>query len=139
MPPRPSREAQYGNGMLGRRRAFGSRHMSTDEIEQILRIQWKSLHSGAPYHEDYYYQVIPLSCSPLLPLFLLCPQACNAQGHLVWIITEAMIRLFLSPSPFGRSFACGSIKRSKEEARSSSWQLSGGCWLIDVRLSELLE
>ncbi|EIE24972.1 hypothetical protein COCSUDRAFT_83665 [Coccomyxa subellipsoidea C-169] len=56
MPPRPSREAQYGNGMLGRRRAFGSRHMSTDEIEQILRIQWKSLHSGAPYHEDYYYQ-----------------------------------------------------------------------------------
>ncbi|CAL8464049.1 g3584 [Coccomyxa elongata] len=55
-PPRPSREAQYGNGMLGRRRAYGSKHMSTDEIEQILRIQWKSLHSGVPYHEDYYYQ-----------------------------------------------------------------------------------
>lgn len=33
--------------------------MSTDEIEQILRIQWKSLHSGVPYHEDYYYQVNP--------------------------------------------------------------------------------
>ncbi len=66
-PPRPSREAQYGNGMLGRRRAYGSKHMSTDEIEQILRIQWKSLHSGVPYHEDYYYQVthFPVSMPPV--------------------------------------------------------------------------
>lgn len=67
LPPRPSREAQYGNGMLGRRRAYGSKHMSTDEIEQILRIQWKSLHSGVPYHEDYYYQVILNPCSACAP------------------------------------------------------------------------
>jgi hypothetical protein len=30
--------------------------MGADEIEAILRIQWKSLHSGAPYQEDFYYQ-----------------------------------------------------------------------------------
>lgn len=56
---------QYGNGMLGRRRMYGSKHMNADEIEQIMRIQWKSLHSGLPYHEDYYYQVS--LCCPCLP------------------------------------------------------------------------
>lgn len=31
--------------------------MHGSEIEYILRIQWRSLHSdGAPYDEDYYYQ-----------------------------------------------------------------------------------
>jgi hypothetical protein len=39
------------------RQRQGSKHMDRDEIEQILRIQWKSLHSGSPYNEDYYYQV----------------------------------------------------------------------------------
>jgi hypothetical protein len=52
-----AREAQYGNGALGRRGGYGSKYMGGEEIEQILRIQWKSLHSGSPYHEDYYYQV----------------------------------------------------------------------------------
>ena len=42
---------------LQRRRLMGSKYMDAEEIESILRIQWKSLHSGAPYLEDYYYQV----------------------------------------------------------------------------------
>lgn len=39
------------------RRRQGSKYMDPEEIESILRIQWKSLHSGASYVEDYYYQV----------------------------------------------------------------------------------
>jgi len=31
--------------------------MDPEEIDSILRIQWKSLHSGSPYVEDYYYLV----------------------------------------------------------------------------------
>ena len=65
-PAPPSREAQYGNGALGRRTAYGSKHMAAEEIEQILRIQWKSLHSGSPYHEDYYYQVGRRALFPVL-------------------------------------------------------------------------
>lgn len=38
-------------------RYHGSKFMLPDEIDSILRIQWKSLHNGAPYQEDYYYQV----------------------------------------------------------------------------------
>jgi hypothetical protein len=35
----------------------GSKHMDAEEIDSILRIQWKSLHNGSVYQEDYYYQV----------------------------------------------------------------------------------
>lgn len=42
----------------------GSKYMERDEIEQILRIQWKSLHSGSAYHEDYYFQVLILFLAP---------------------------------------------------------------------------
>lgn len=35
----------------------GSTYMGAEEIDTILRIQWKSLHSGHPYSEDYYYLV----------------------------------------------------------------------------------
>lgn len=35
--------------------AMGSQYMDAEEIDSILRIQWKSLHSGSPYAEDYYY------------------------------------------------------------------------------------
>lgn len=35
----------------------GSKHMEPEEIDSILRIQWKSLHNGSAYQEDYYYQV----------------------------------------------------------------------------------
>ena len=35
----------------------GSEYMSPDEIESILRLQWKSLQGQSPYHEDYYFQV----------------------------------------------------------------------------------
>lgn len=34
--------------------------MSSEEIENILRIQYKFLNSGAAYNEDYYYLVRPL-------------------------------------------------------------------------------
>lgn len=34
-----------------------SKYMEPEEIDTILRIQWKSLHNGVPYQEDYYYQV----------------------------------------------------------------------------------
>ena len=36
---------------------YGSKLMSSDEIENILRIQEKFLTSGVPYNEDYYYLV----------------------------------------------------------------------------------
>lgn len=39
------------------RLATGSHYMDPEEIDSILRIQWKSLHSGSPYVEDYYYLV----------------------------------------------------------------------------------
>lgn len=39
------------------RLATGSYYMDPEEIDSILRIQWKSLHSGSPYVEDYYYLV----------------------------------------------------------------------------------
>jgi DNA topoisomerase 2-associated protein PAT1 len=39
------------------RRRPESEYMSADEIESILRIQWRTLHNGPPYLEDYYYQV----------------------------------------------------------------------------------
>lgn len=39
------------------RRRPESEYMDADEIETILRIQWKSLHNGPAYIEDYYYQV----------------------------------------------------------------------------------
>ena len=39
------------------RLATGSFYMDPEEIDSILRIQWKSLHSGSPYVEDYYYLV----------------------------------------------------------------------------------
>jgi len=45
----------HGGG--GQRRRFESKYMDADEIDSILRIQWRSLHSGPPYIEDFYYQV----------------------------------------------------------------------------------
>ena len=50
---------RYGLTALARHRAQGSKHMDAEEIEAILRLQWKSLHSASPYQEDYYYQVPP--------------------------------------------------------------------------------
>ena len=43
------------------RLATGSYYMDPEEIDSILRIQWKSLHSGSPYVEDYYYLVSHIS------------------------------------------------------------------------------
>lgn len=40
----------------GMRQRFQSKYMDADEIDSILRIQWRSLHSGPPYVEDYYFQ-----------------------------------------------------------------------------------
>ncbi|KAK9831530.1 hypothetical protein WJX81_006306 [Elliptochloris bilobata] len=58
--PPPQQGGRGGSGadgaLLARRRMYGSWHMDAEEIESILRIQWKSLHSGSPYQEDFYYQ-----------------------------------------------------------------------------------
>jgi hypothetical protein len=40
--------------------------MDPEEIDSILRIQWKSLHGGSPYVEDYYYLVSQQSLALLL-------------------------------------------------------------------------
>lgn len=31
--------------------------MSAEEVDSIMRIQWRSVHTADPYSEDYYYQV----------------------------------------------------------------------------------
>ena len=43
----------------GGRQVYESKYMGRDEIDSILRIQWRSLHNGPPYQEDYYFQVPP--------------------------------------------------------------------------------
>ena len=56
------------------RRRPESEYMDADEIETILRIQWKSLHNGPTYVEDYYFQ----ACSR--PTFtVLCRPDASAQ------------------------------------------------------------
>ena len=66
MPPSP--ENLKGADLLRHRCTYGSKLMSNDEIENILRIQEKFLTSGVPYNEDYYYLVNarrPQDSSPL--------------------------------------------------------------------------
>lgn len=48
-------------GVLQRHRLHGSRYMDADEIDSILRLQWKSLHGSSPYQEDYYFQVLSVT------------------------------------------------------------------------------
>ena len=55
MPPNP--ENLKGADLLRHRCIYGSKLMSNEEIENILRIQYKFLNSGVPYHEDYYFLV----------------------------------------------------------------------------------
>ena len=57
------------------RLATGSYYMDPEEIDSILRIQWKSLHSGSAYVEDYYYLVSQLGYFSRLCL-------CNPVGAL---------------------------------------------------------
>jgi DNA topoisomerase 2-associated protein PAT1 len=69
-PPGPGRGPAPGRGFPGVRGGFpgrggparprvrGSAAMSGDEIEAILRIQWRSLHTGPPYVEDFYAQAV---------------------------------------------------------------------------------
>lgn len=47
--------ADHHRGPILRRR-YASQCMARDEIESILHMQWRPLHQGAPYVEDYYYQ-----------------------------------------------------------------------------------
>ncbi len=65
MPPPmlPSPENLKGADLLRHRCIYGSKLMSSDEIENILRIQEKFLTSGVPYNEDYYYLVSPTHLS----------------------------------------------------------------------------
>ena len=53
------------NQSFRNRLATGSLYMDPEEIDSILRIQWKSLHSGSPYVEDYYYLVSQLGLHTL--------------------------------------------------------------------------
>ncbi len=55
MPPSP--ENLQGADLLCHRCMYGSKLMSSEEIDNILRIQYKSLNSGIPYNEDYYFLV----------------------------------------------------------------------------------
>lgn len=50
MPPMQSQQL-----LLPHLRMHGSQWMDPDEIESILRIQWRSVHIGQPYLEDYYW------------------------------------------------------------------------------------
>ena len=53
----PSPENLRGADLLRHRCMYGSKLMSSEEIDNILRIQYKSLNSGVPYNEDYYFLV----------------------------------------------------------------------------------
>ena len=61
----PSPENLRGADLLRHRCMFGSKLMSSEEIDNILRIQYKSLNSGVPYNEDYYFLVGQPSSSTL--------------------------------------------------------------------------
>lgn len=61
----PSPENLRGAELLRHRCMFGSKLMSSEEIDNILRIQYKSLNSGVPYNEDYYFLVGQSSSSTL--------------------------------------------------------------------------
>ena len=52
MPPMQSQQL-----LLPHLRMHGSQWMDPDEIESILRIQWRSVHIGQSYLEDYYWLV----------------------------------------------------------------------------------
>ena len=64
MPPpmMPSPDNLRGSDLLRYRCMHGSKLMSSEEIDNILRIQYKFLNSGVPYKEDYYFLV---SCACL--------------------------------------------------------------------------
>lgn len=64
-PPRDQMSQDSQNAAQWRR----SKYMEPEEIDTILRIQWKSLHNGPPYQEDYYYQVRK-SCAQAAVTFL---------------------------------------------------------------------
>ena len=52
MPPMQSQQL-----LLPHLRMHGSQWMDPEEIESILRIQWRSVHIGQHYLEDYYWLV----------------------------------------------------------------------------------
>ena len=64
------------------RRRYHSRYMDHEEIEHILHMQWRPLHMGDPYLEDYYYQASRGWCSLVQPPLLVlsspprCPFCC---------------------------------------------------------------
>lgn len=62
----------YGNPGMPYKITQTYKHMDKDEIEQILKIQWKSLYSGSSYHEDYYYQVWLDFCALDVPRYGRC-------------------------------------------------------------------
>ena len=64
----------------------GSQYMSPEEIESILRLQWKSLQGQSPYHEDYYFQV----CIGLIQQPSMSPACCHCEFGM---IHQSILRL----------------------------------------------
>jgi hypothetical protein len=69
--------------------------MDADEIDSILRIQWRSLHNGPSYVEDYYYQVcagtpLALSC---------CAEAASAPDFDAVLQVCRVGRMHVGPIP----------------------------------------
>ncbi len=97
MPPPmpPSAENLQGGDLLRYRCHFGSKLMSSEEIENILRIQYKFLNSGAAYNEDYYYLVRPLiPCLASLGLGI-PPAKLPAHQTTLTRVVETIFTLFL--------------------------------------------
>ena len=97
------------------RLATGSYYMDPEEIDSILRIQWKSLHSGSPYVEDYYYLV-----SQLQSLCLSKPVGALHDGVLPAasgeLLTNALTELGTEPRSFQQ---CRLLVTSKPTPSSS--------------------
>jgi len=55
-PPHHPPPQQQPLSTVARRRLHGSSAMAPDEVDSILRAQWRAVHGGPPYVEDYLYQ-----------------------------------------------------------------------------------
>ncbi len=55
-PPHHHQAAPPHLSTVARRRLHGSSAMAPDEVDFILRAQWRAVHAGPPYVEDYLYQ-----------------------------------------------------------------------------------
>lgn len=85
-------------------RHFRSKYMSDEDIRHILRIQWAAVHSGNPYHEDYYYQaflakhVNGANAAAFAPdtLRVTAPQERAGQDATTWVPVEGLGKIAMS-------------------------------------------